>query len=104
MVDRKTATRQTITSMVQKNSNTVITKSEIERIVGETLDAIIEAAKMYDSVKLKGFGTFKVVQRKPKAYHTPTGQIGCTDKIYRLVFKPSRNVTERLNGDTEESE
>lgn len=103
MGDKKAAaTRQTIVKAVWKNRNIKIRQTDVDRIVTDVFKAIVDSAKANGSVKLKEFGTFSVVCRKSRAYHTPTGQSGCTDDTNKLVFFPSEKVIEMLNDNVEE--
>lgn len=65
-------------------SQTGLSKSETDEVVLGFLDTVAEALLRGDSVELRGFGTFKVVERAPRTARKP--------RTNETVSLPARNV------------
>ena len=85
--------------LVEKVAKTVnATKTDVERIISETIYSIKEAVKSGDSVKLIGFGTFTKVHRKERMGQNPKTR----EKIKIAAcdvpkFKPGKEFKEMVN-------
>lgn len=53
------------------SASTGLTKVETEAVVKGFLDTVVDALKRGESIELRGFGTFKVVTRKPRVARNP---------------------------------
>lgn len=77
---------------------TKTTKSQSELILDATLEAIQEALKEGDEVKLVGFGTFSRSSRKARLGRNPkTGETVKIPSAYIPKFKPGKDLKEALN-------
>ena len=79
-------------------------KNLYQRDVKKALDAIIEeisdGLKSGKRVEIRGFGTFSTRHRKSHEARNPrTGQKILVDDQYTVVFKPSKDLRERINSD-----
>lgn len=77
---------------------TKTTKAQAELILDATLEAIQDALKEGDDVKLVGFGTFTRSSRKARQGRNP--KTGATVKIpsaYIPKFKPGKDLKDALN-------
>ena len=74
---------------------------DVERIVGTIFDEISMALARGDRVELRGFGTFSVKQRQPRAARNPrTGQSVYVGEKHVPFFKTGKELRERLNDAT----
>ena len=76
--------------LVNKVSEVLSSKKEAQAAVDHTIKAITEALSNNDSVKLIGFGTFKVANRKARKGRNP--QTG------KEIDIPARNVPKFVPG------
>ena len=75
------------------------TKKEAEQIVDAVLGAIADALTKGDKVDLRGFGSFQVSANKERQGRNPqTGEALTIAARKVAVFKPSRELAERVNG------
>ena len=75
------------------------TKKEAEQIVDAVLDAIADALAKGEKVDLRGFGSFQVSGKKERQGRNPkTGEALTIAARNVAVFKPSRELAERVNG------
>jgi nucleoid DNA-binding protein len=74
-------------------SATGVTKLETEILVDGFFKTISEALADGEHFEIRGFGTFKVKQRKPRIARNPrTGEPVPLDIHYVPTFKPSREL------------
>jgi len=76
---------------------TKLPKKDVVTVVDTMLDLITESLKEGESVSLSGFGSFLLVERKPKELYLP----GSNEKVYvkakRAVrFRPSKKLKEAI--------
>lgn len=77
---------------------TKTTKSQSELILDATLEAIQEALRDGDEVKLVGFGTFSRSSRKARQGRNPkTGETVKIPSAYIPKFKPGKDLKDALN-------
>lgn len=77
---------------------TKTTKTQSELILDATLEAIQEALKDGDEVKLVGFGTFSRSSRKARQGRNPkTGETVKIPSAYIPKFKPGKDLKDALN-------
>ncbi|UXR63450.1 HU family DNA-binding protein [Bdellovibrio bacteriovorus] len=77
---------------------TKTTKTQSELILDATLEAIQEALKDGEEVKLVGFGTFTRTSRKARQGRNPkTGETVKIPSAYIPKFKPGKDLKDALN-------
>lgn len=67
------------------------------------LDCVVDEMKSAvandDRIEIRGFGTFQSRQRATKnGYNPSTGEIIHLDANKTILFKPSRELTKKMNG------
>ncbi|GAB5535715.1 MAG: HU family DNA-binding protein [Rubricoccaceae bacterium] len=79
---------------------TGLTKIETEAVVDGFMHTVLDAVADGDRVELRGFGTFKAVERAPRTARNPrTDETVRVPRRYSPVFKPAqefRRVVEEL--------
>ena len=74
-------------------------KAEAARAVDAVFDAITEALRKGDDVRIVGFGTFSAAKRAAREGRNPA--TGATIKIAaskKLTFTPAKAIKDALNG------
>ncbi len=80
------------------SSKTGITKSEAQKIVGATFDAITEGLTADGKVTLVGFGTFEVRSRDARTGRNPrTGETIKIQASRTPAFKPGKDMKEAVS-------
>ena len=75
------------------------TKKEAEQVVDAVLAAISEALEKGEKVDLRGFGSFQVSGKKERQGRNPkTGEALTIAARTVTVFKPSKELADRVNG------
>jgi len=75
------------------------TKKDTELVIDAVLVAITEALAKGDKVDLRGFGSFQVSGKKERLGRNPrTGETLTIAARKAAVFKPSKELSSRLNG------
>ena len=75
------------------------TKNETERLIDAVLATITEALAKGEKVDLRGFGSFQVSGKKERQGRNPrTGETITIAARNVAVFKPSKELSGRLNG------
>lgn len=73
-------------------------KAEAEKAVDAVLDAVVDALKKGDEVRLVGFGTFSVTERAASEGRNPrTGEPIQIAASRQAKFKPGKTFKEALN-------
>ncbi|MXW78989.1 MAG: HU family DNA-binding protein [Gemmatimonadetes bacterium] len=78
---------------------TGLTKTDTAAVVDGFIESVVKALEREDHIEIRGFGTFKVVERAPRIGRNP--RTGAEVKIAgRKVptFKPSKELRARVNG------
>jgi len=71
-----------------------ISYEEANDIVVTVIDTIVETLSHGENVKLTGFGTLSVINRKPKLGRNPqTGDRLLLEANRHITFRPSRNIS-----------
>jgi nucleoid DNA-binding protein len=79
------------------------TKKETEQIIDAVLASITEALVKGEKVDLRGFGSFQVSGKKERQGRNPrTGEAITIAARNVAVFKPSKELSGRLNGGSED--
>ncbi len=75
-----------------------LSKKHAEAVVRKFFDSIVESLSAGDKVELRGFGTFKLRQRKPRVGRNPkTGQTVEVPAKVVPYFKPGKELRELVN-------
>ena len=75
-----------------------VTKKECALVIDAFLDAVKEVLARGEGIELRGFGTFKVRHRKPRAGRNPrTGEAVAVPARDVPVFQPSRHFRSRVD-------
>src|SRR5215203_1883544 len=75
------------------------TKKEAEQVIDAVLASITDALVKGEKVDLRGFGSFQVSGKKERQGRNPrTGEAMTIAARNVAVFKPSKELTSRLNG------
>lgn len=91
-----TVTRADLTEAIYREIGLSRTESAI--LVESVLDHIVNALVKGESVKLSGFGTFSVRDKRERMGRNPkTGREVPITKRRVLVFKPSNVLKDRVN-------
>jgi nucleoid DNA-binding protein len=79
------------------------TKKETEQLIDAVLASITEALVKGEKVDLRGFGSFQVSGKKERQGRNPrTGETITITARNVAVFKPSKELSGRLNGGSED--
>ena len=79
------------------------TKKETEQLLDAVLASITEALVKGEKVDLRGFGSFQVSGKKERQGRNPrTGETMTIAARNVAVFKPSKELSSRLNGTSED--
>jgi DNA-binding protein HU-beta len=75
------------------------TKKEAEQVIDAVLTAIADALEKGEKVDLRGFGSFQVNGKKERQGRNPkTGETLTIAARNVAVFKPGRELSDRVNG------
>ena len=78
--------------------NSDLTQRQAEVVVQEVLDSIIEALQSGDRVELRGFGSFRMKDRKARVGRNPkTGETVQVPAKRVGHFRPGKNLKELIN-------
>jgi integration host factor subunit beta len=82
-----------VTDAISQTSGPMISKKDCARVVDSFLDAIKEALRDQKNIEVRGFGTFKIRQRKTRMARNPrTGAPVEVSARPVPVFKPSKEL------------
>lgn len=77
-------------------------KKDAEQVIDAVLTPIVEALGKGEKVDLRGFGSFQVSAKKERQGRNPrTGETMTIAAKKVAVFKPSKELAERVNGSAE---
>ena len=80
------------------NKNLGISLKETAKIVDKFFDLIVKNLSQGKDVKLPGFGSIKIQERKPRLGRNPTtGEPIQIAQRKAIVFRPSKHLKKRLN-------
>ena len=75
-----------------------VTKRDCRLVVDAFLDAVKDTLAHGDNIEIRGFGTFKVRQRKARVARNPrTGEAVPVPPRVVPVFKPSNHFSNRVD-------
>ncbi len=82
-----------VTESISRTSGPMISKKDCARVVDVFLDAIKDALRDQQNIEVRGFGTFKIRQRKTRMARNPrTGSPVEVSARPVPVFKPSKEL------------
>ncbi len=82
-----------VTTQIARTAGPMISKKDCARVVDSFLDAIKEALREQHNIEVRGFGTFKIRQRKTRMARNPrTGAPVEVSARPVPVFKPSKEL------------
>ncbi len=82
-----------VTEQISRTAGPMISKKDCSRVVDSFLDAIKEALHQQKNIEVRGFGTFKIRQRKTRMARNPrTGEPVEVSARPVPVFKPSKEL------------
>lgn len=82
-----------VTDAIAQTSGPMISKKDCARVVDAFLDAIKDALKEQRNIEVRGFGTFKIRNRKTRMARNPrTGEPVEVSARPVPVFKPSKEL------------
>ena len=79
---------------------TGLTKTDTAAVVDGFIESVIEALESGEHIEIRGFGTFKVVERAPRTGRNPrTGSEVKISSRKAPTFKPSKELRARVESD-----
>jgi integration host factor subunit beta len=82
-----------VTTQIARTAGPMISKKDCARVVDSFLDAIKDALREQHNIEVRGFGTFKIRQRKTRMARNPrTGAPVEVSARPVPVFKPSKEL------------
>lgn len=94
-----------VTNEIARTAGPMISKKDCARVVDAFLDAIKEALREQRNIEVRGFGTFKIRNRKTRMARNP--RTGAPVEVAARpvpVFKPSKELRALVAGETVEPE
>ena len=80
-----------------------LTRRDGEVIVDTIFDSVIHALKTGDKIEIRGFGSFRIRQRKPRIGRNPKTGAKVEVPAKRVpYFKPSKELRDLVNPKTDE--
>lgn len=77
-----------------------LSRRESVALVDVVIDRVRQALQEGSPVLISGFGTFRILARRPRVGRNPrTGEAFPIAAARRAVFRPSRTLVEGLNGE-----
>ncbi|WP_396219880.1 HU family DNA-binding protein [Gemmatimonas sp.] len=90
---------ENVTARIALTAGPTISKKDCARVVDAFLDAIKEALQEQKNIEVRGFGTFKIRQRKTRMARNPrTGSPVEVSARPVPVFKPSKELRAMVAG------
>ncbi len=84
---------ENVSESISQTSGPMISKKDCARVVDSFLEAIKDALKEQKNIEVRGFGTFKIRQRKTRMARNPrTGAPVEVSARPVPVFKPSKEL------------
>jgi integration host factor subunit beta len=88
-----------VTNSIARTAGPTISKKDCARVVDSFLDAIKDALHEQRNIEVRGFGTFKIRQRKTRMARNPrTGSPVEVSARPVPVFKPSKELRALVAG------
>jgi integration host factor subunit beta len=81
-----------------------VTRKDSEVIVETIFDSVVRALRSGDKIEIRGFGSFRTRQRKPRVGRNPkTGDRVEVPAKKIPFFKPSKELKDIVNSSTQQS-
>ena len=78
-----------------------LTRKDSEVVVETIFDSIVRSLRAGDKIEIRGFGSFRTRQRKPRVGRNPkTGDRVDVPAKKIPFFKPSKELKDLVNGET----
>lgn len=91
-----------VTAQIAQTEGPMISKKDCARVVDTLLEAVKMALRDKQNIEIRGFGTFKIRERKPRLARNPrTGSPVEVAARPVPVFKPSKELRELVAGEDE---
>lgn len=91
-----------VTAQIAQTEGPMISKKDCARVVDTLLEAVKIALRDKQNIEIRGFGTFKIRERKPRLARNPrTGSPVEVAARPVPVFKPSKELRELVAGEDE---
>src|ERR687889_2044058 len=88
-----------VTASIAKTAGPMISKKDCARVVDAFLEAIKESLQTQENIEVRGFGTFKIRNRKTRMARNPrTGAPVEVSARPVPVFKPSKELRDLVAG------
>src|SRR5512140_2784925 len=79
-----------------------LTRKDSEVIVETIFDSVVHSLRAGDKIEIRGFGSFRTRQRKPRVGRNPkTGDRVEVPAKKIPFFKPSKELKDMVNGESE---
>ena len=99
-----------VTAQISRTAGPMISKKDCARVVDAFLEAIKESLQTQENIEVRGFGTFKIRNRKTRMARNP--RTGAPVEVAARpvpVFKPSKELRalvadEPFEGDSDDSD
>ncbi|KPK02603.1 MAG: integration host factor subunit beta [Gemmatimonas sp. SG8_28] len=89
-----------VTATIARTAGPMISKKDCARVVDAFLEAIKESLATQSNIEIRGFGTFKIRQRKTRMARNPrTGDPVEVAARPVPVFKPSKELRSMVAGE-----
>ena len=90
---------ENVTARIARTAGPTISKKDCARVVDAFLDAIKDSLQEQKNIEVRGFGTFKIRQRKTRMARNPrTGSPVEVSARPVPVFKPSKELRAMVAG------
>jgi integration host factor subunit beta len=88
-----------VTTQISRTAGPMISKKDCARVVDSFLEAVKESLQRQENIEVRGFGTFKIRNRKTRMARNPrTGSPVEVSARPVPVFKPSKELRALVAG------
>jgi len=103
MTEHKAMTKADLIDEISRLAE--LTRKDSEVVVETIFDSIVRSLRAGDKIEIRGFGSFRTRQRKPRIGRNPkTGDRVEVPAKKIPFFKPSKELKDLVNGETSASE
>jgi integration host factor subunit beta len=103
MTEHKAMTKADLIDEISRLAE--LTRKDSEVVVETIFDSIVRSLRAGDKIEIRGFGSFRTRQRKPRIGRNPkTGDRVEVPAKKIPFFKPSKELKDLVNGQTSASE
>lgn len=94
-----TITRATLRESVYSAIGT-ISRNDARKLLDDALDEMCDILESGETLKLRGFGTFKVLSKRERIGRNPKTKVDAIISARRVIsFKPSPVIIAKVNGE-----